>query len=126
MLSYLPFGLSTFAADIDGVIRYIYLIVGVWFVLAELVLFWFILGSRQKAGVRASWQPGTGTAAWFVLGPVAAVLACDLMIEHAGAAVWDKVKIDLPKGDLLVRITARQFSWSFTYAGKDEIGRAHV
>lgn len=120
MLHYLPLGLSSYAADIDGVIRYIYVVCGLWFVAAEVVLFAFILGSRQKPGVRAAWMPGTGArgAAW-VLTPVAAVLACDFAIETTASPVWDRVKIDLPESDLHVNIEARQFAWVFTYPGRD-------
>lgn len=120
MLTVLPQALSTYAGDIDGVMGFIYLIVGVWFVVAEIVLFWFVLGSRKKAGVRAAWLPGdTARSNAWVLAPVGLVLMCDLAIESAGDRVWHKVKVDMPAHDIQVRITARQFSWLFTYAGTD-------
>ena len=102
MLSYLPYQLSSFAGDIDQVIWIIYSIVGVWFLAAEAVLFWFILGSRARPGVRAAWIPGTGRAALWVLLPVTAVLACDLVIEQAAGPTWHTVKIDMPYPDLEV------------------------
>ncbi len=121
MLHYLPFQLSSFAGDIDQVIRVIYYIVGTWFVAAEVILFWLIFGSRSKPGVRAAWLPGTGRAKWAVLAPVCAVLACDLIIEKASSPTWEYVKLDIPHPDVEVKIEARQFAWIFTYPGKDGI-----
>lgn len=119
MLSYLPYQLSTFASDIDQVIWIIYTIVGVWFVAAEAILFWLILGSRARAGVRAAWMPGTGRASLFVILPVCAVLACDLIIEQASGPTWHTVKLDMPHPDVEVGVEARQFAWVFKYPGAD-------
>lgn len=126
MLHYLPPGISSFAADIDGVIWLIYAICGAWFVVAEAVLLTLVWQGRQRAGVRAQWVPGNGAkAASFVLGPVAAVLLCDFVIEANATPVWDLVKIDLPESDFHVRITGRQFAWVFTYPGADgDLGSA--
>lgn len=120
MLTYLPEIISTFGADIDGVIRFIYWVVGIWFVAAEAILIGLIAMSRRKEGVRAKWIPGDTWAqqAW-VLVPVGLVLLCDLAIEVYATPVWTKVKLDLPPADVEVRVTARQFMWLFTYAGPD-------
>lgn len=118
MLSYLPYTLSSFAADIDGVIRFVYIICGVWLFVAEVVLFALIWAGRGRAS--AGWVPGTGwRAASWVLGPVALVLVCDFAIEADAAPVWEHVKIDLPESDFHVKITARQFAWVYAYPGAD-------
>jgi len=70
--------------------------------------------------LRAAWMPAkTLRAMSWILVPAAVVTVCDLAIEARSAPVWDEVKIELPEHDLLVRVTARQFAWSFTYAGAD-------
>jgi len=47
------------------------------------------------------------------------VFLFDMAIEHKGTGVWDKVKLEMPPHEVLVRVTARQFAWTFTYAGVD-------
>jgi len=120
MLSFLPRGISPFAADIDGVMAFIYWVVGAWFVLALVVLGWLVWSSRARPGRRAAWLPG-GTArtnAW-ILVPVSLVLVCDLLIEAKADPVWHDVKVAIPAGDVKVRITGRQYAWVFTYPGVD-------
>ncbi|MSP56686.1 MAG: hypothetical protein EXR69_13960 [Myxococcales bacterium] len=57
MLSYLNYALSTYAADMDGVMRYVYIICGAWLVLAEGVLFAFVWQGRGRA--TAGWVLGS-------------------------------------------------------------------
>ncbi|MBV8063382.1 MAG: hypothetical protein JOY51_07285 [Nevskia sp.] len=120
MLSYLPQAISTYGGDVDSVLRMIYWIVGVWFVAAEMLLLFFVLRYRRREGIRAGWAPATtlNAMAW-VLVPVTAIMICDLAIEAASARVWERVKEDIPAGDVQVRITGSQFAWRFTYAGPD-------
>ncbi len=120
MLHYLPIQLSTYAPDIDGVITYIYVVCGAWFLAALGILLGFTWHSRHRPGVRAKWLPGDdrrGTA--MILVPVGAVLFCDFLIEQRATPVWEKVKIDIPGEGFDVKITARQFAWVFTYPGAD-------
>jgi len=120
MLEDLPRNISTFGADIDGVMRLIYWICGIWFAVAELLLLYMLVRFRKRPGQRAAWLPANDlrTQAW-VLGPAALVLAFDLYIEHASASAWSRVRIEMPPADVLVKITGRQFAWTFTYAGPD-------
>ena len=120
MLEALPVNVSTFGGDIDGIIRLIYWICGFFLVLAEVFLFFCIFVYRRKDGVRGKWLPAdtTGTNLYVLL-PVAVVLACDLYIESKAGPVWEHVKIDIPKGDMQMRVTGRQFMWLFTYPGPD-------
>lgn len=119
MLQYLPYALSSYASDIDHIIRVIYYLVGAWFIVAEGLLFWFVFSSRAVPGRRASWLPGKGAAAWAVLGPVVAVLACDFVVEAVSTPTWEHVKVDMPESNYPVKIEARQFAWVFTYPGAD-------
>jgi cytochrome c oxidase subunit II len=118
----LPESISSFGAAIDDHIRLIYWITGIAFVIAQFVLFYALVRFRKRRGERAAWLPADTwrTNAW-VLVPALVVLVFDLWIEADSAKVWAHVKEDIPdKPDLLVRITAQQFSWSFEYAGPDQ------
>ena len=116
----LPPNIATFGGDIDAVISFIWWIVGVWFVASEALLVYLLIRYRKRDGERAAWMPADTlkTTAW-VLVPVFLVLLCDLAIEAKSHGVWDHVKGELPAHDELVRVTARQFAWTFTYAGGD-------
>ncbi len=123
MLDSLPLdNISSFGADIDGIMSYIWWVTAGWLVAAELVLVYFLVKYRKKDGVRAAWAPATGSKAlMWVIVPVLAVTAFDMVIEHRSSVTWDKIKLtsEIPEHDVLVRITARQFAWDFTYAGAD-------
>jgi cytochrome c oxidase subunit II len=122
MLEGLPINVSTFGGDIDGIIRLIFWITGFFLILAEAFLLFCILRFRRRDGVRAAWLPAeTLVSNLFVLVPVAVVLVCDLYIESKASPVWTHVKEDIPKGDMTVRVTARQFMWLFTYPGPDGV-----
>jgi len=116
----LPSNVSTFGADIDHVFWLIFWIVGIWFVAAEGVLLYAIIRHRKRAGAQASYLPGnTARQLAWVLIPALVVLCLDLGIDRAGASAWEREKGTPPAGDVLVRITAKQFNWNFTYPGPD-------
>ncbi len=122
MFQYFPEGVSTFAPKIDSVFALIYYVVGVWFLIAEAVVVWCVFRFRQGRRPTASYLPGTtGKALAWVMVPAAMVLVCDLFIDHHSAEVWREVKMQIPKPDVTVRITARQFAWQFTHPGPDNI-----
>jgi len=120
MLSDLPQNISTFGGDIDYVMALIWWIVGAWLVATEAVLLYLLWKYRKKDGKRAVWLPAkTLRANAWVLIPAAIVTVFDLAIEVASARVWAEVKEDIPEHQVLVRITGRQFAWTFQYAGAD-------
>jgi heme/copper-type cytochrome/quinol oxidase subunit 2 len=121
MLDALPLeNIASFGPDIDGLIAFIWWIVAGWLIVAEAALVYALIFFRKKDGVRASWLPGRSTRAMaWVLVPTLLVSLFDFAIEAQSATVWDRVKTDIPPHELLVRITGRQFVWSFTYAGAD-------
>jgi len=116
----LPTDVSTFGGDIDHVFWLIFWIVGIWFVAAEGVLLYSIIRHRKRAGAHAMYLPGNTPRqlAW-VLIPALVVLCLDLGIDRAGASAWEREKGTPPAGDVVVRITAKQFNWNFTYPGPD-------
>jgi cytochrome c oxidase subunit 2 len=118
--SWFPEGVSTFAADIDGVFYLIYYIVGFWFVLTQVALLYFVFRYRRREGQRAVYATGeTLRQVSWILVPAAIVLVLDLAIDHAGAGVWTKIKEQLPDTQSRVRILAKQFNWEITYPGPD-------
>lgn len=122
MPRWLPVNASSYAGDIDGLMTLITVIVGVWLIVAEAALIYFAIRFRRRSGQRAAYLPGnTKKAMAWVLVPVALVLACDFAIEAASIPVWEKIKVERPKPDSVVRIVGRQWSWEFDYPGPDGV-----
>jgi cytochrome c oxidase subunit 2 len=111
---------STYAADIDFLILLIGIIVGVWFVVAELVLLWLIVRFRARTGVRSQYVTGDQKSEkrW-VSYPHYAVLVFDVVIVIAALRVWNTVKIIEPEPQEIVRIISQQWAWTFVHAGPD-------
>jgi cytochrome c oxidase subunit 2 len=115
-----PESISTYGADIDGVFYLIYYIVGFWFILTLAAIGYFIVRYRRRPGTAAVYVRGDRwrELSWILI-PAAIVLILDLGIDSAGARVWDTVKVHLPKGDVHLDVTAKQFEWMVTYPGPD-------
>jgi len=111
---------STYAADIDGLVLLIGLLVGVWFVLVEVVFFGLIVAYRKRDGVRAQYISGEEKheKRWIAV-PHELVLLCDVVIIIAAVRVWVDVKQTLPPPDETVRVIAQQWAWSFVHPGAD-------
>lgn len=111
---------SSYAPDIDKLFSLVTWLVGFWFVVAQLLLFYFICRFRRQPGVKARYITGDSRAqfAW-VLVPLILVIACDGWIDVATAKVWHTIKEDLPPADDTVRITAQQWAWTFRHPGLD-------
>ena len=113
---------STFAADIDGVILLIAVLVGFWFLVAEGVFFWLILRFRAKDGRRAEYITGEEKKQMrFISWPHYLVLVCDVFIVVGAVRVWVEVKQALPSEAEAqhVRVVAQQWAWSFVHPGAD-------
>lgn len=122
MLGQVPPSISSYGGEIDGVISFIWWIVFGWFLLAQGLLIYFVIRYRRRKGKRAAWLPGdTWRASAWILVPAFVVLVFDLWIEARSAEAWHAVVEDIPEQDVLVRVTARQFAWSFQYAGADGV-----
>ena len=119
----MPQSISTYGGQLDDLLRLIVWIVGPWFVLAEVLLIYFLFRFRKRDGVRAIWLPADTLKvnAW-ILVPCALVLACDLVIEAASDSVWHEIMIHTPENTPpMVRITGQQYNWTFRYPGADEV-----
>ncbi len=118
---YLP-AASTYASDIDGLVNLIFWIVGVWFVLCQVVFFYFIIKFRRKPGVKAQYITGEEKEQkrWISI-PHALVLICDVFIVYGAVTVWVDIKQTLPEPEesTPVRVIGQQWAWTFVHAGPD-------
>jgi cytochrome c oxidase subunit 2 len=120
LTQWLPKNISTFGGELDSVFLLVYYIVGVWFIAAELALFYFIIRYRQRPGVRASYLRGDtwSQLAWVVV-PSIVVLGLDFFIDAKSAPAWANIKEHQPEQGLPIDVMAKQFNWAFTYPGPD-------
>lgn len=120
MQQWFPIGASTYAHDVDGLFWMVTAIVGVWFLLAEAVLFYLIIRYRRRKNQPAGYVKGDKRSqmAW-VLVPCIVVLGFDLFIDTSSMKVWDLVKLTRPTPSMVVRVDARQWAWDFTNPGAD-------
>jgi cytochrome c oxidase subunit II len=111
---------STYAADIDGLVLLVGLLVGFWFVLVEVIFFGLIVSYRKRPGVKAQYISGEekNEKRWIAV-PHELVLLCDVVIIIAAVRVWVDVKQTLPPAQETVRVIAQQWAWSFVHAGPD-------
>jgi cytochrome c oxidase subunit 2 len=113
---------STYAADIDGIIWLIAVLVGFWFIVAEGVFFWLILKFRARDGQRAQYITGEeAKQKRFIAWPHYLVLVCDVFIVVGAVRVWVEVKQTLPSDAEAqhVRVVSQQWAWSFVHPGAD-------
>ena len=116
----MPESISTFGPPTDALFWAIVWICGIWFIVAELVLFSFMFMFRSRPGVRAQAVDGTTIKSlrWIFV-PVAVILVLDFYIDLRSAPLWSQMKQELPESDLTVRVIAKQFAWGFLYPGPD-------
>jgi len=120
ILGWLPQDVSTFGPGIDWMLRYIFYVVGTFFVLAEGAIVLFLILSRRKEGGRADYINGESwrQLAWILI-PVLIVIGFDVAIDAQARPIWDLVKEDMPEGAITLKVAALQFGWEFTYPGPD-------
>jgi len=120
MINWLRESASTFAPDIDGLVLLITLLVGFWFILAEVVFFWLIFKFRARDGVKAQYVTGKEPhlKRWINI-PHVLVILCDVVIIVGAIMVWVKIKQTLPEPNATIRVTGQQWAWTFTHPGAD-------
>lgn len=111
---------SSYAANIDGLILLVLVLVGFWFILAEGIFFWLIWKFRAEEGRKSQYLTGKEKhiKRWVTI-PHALVLVCDVLIIVASVQVWYDVKQHLPEPDYTVRVTGQQWAWVFQHPGAD-------
>jgi len=112
---------STFAADIDGVINLVGVLVGFWFFLTVGVFFWLLFRFRHKPGVAPQYITGEEKQQKrFISIPHYLIMVCDIFIIVAAIQVWVDVKQRLPEEPYAtVRVIGQQWAWSFVHPGPD-------
>ncbi|MCB0366664.1 MAG: cytochrome c oxidase subunit II [Bdellovibrionaceae bacterium] len=111
---------STFAADIDSVIMLIAVLGGFWFLVAQGILFYFMIRYRRSKNPTAGYIAGekheeTKWVHW----PHYAVIVCDIIIIGFAVKVWYDVKQTLPPPDSTIRVVGQQWAWKFHHPGPD-------
>jgi len=111
---------SSYAAQIDHLIDLIFVIVGVWFLAAEGLLFYFIIRYRRKKEPKAAYVTGESPkhTKWIHYAHYA-VIVCDLFILYFAVMAWYHVKQELPQAERTIRIVGQQWAWKFTDPGLD-------
>lgn len=111
---------SSYARDMDWLFTLVFVTVGFWFVVAQVVFFWLIVKFRRKPGVAAQYITGEQKAEkkW-ISRPHLLVILCDLVIIAATVYVWIEVKQQLPTPQETVRVVAQQWAWTFVHPGPD-------
>ena len=117
--AFLPQG-STYAGDIDLLVNVILWIVGVWFIISEVVFFWLIFKFRARDGVEGQYITGEEKSQkrWITI-PHALVLVCDIFLVVGAIWVWVAIKQDLPPAEAEVRLISQQWAWTFIHEGPD-------
>jgi len=120
MMSWHPTQASTYAADIDNLILLVGVVVGIFFLAAEVIFFGFIFKFRARPGVKAQYVTGEkASEKKWISYPHYLVLLFDVIIVIAALRVWHEVKIDFPPAEDRVRIIGQQWAWTFVYPGPD-------
>jgi len=113
---------STYAKDIDFLFTLIFVLVGFWFLVSEVIFFWLILRFRKRDGVPAQYVSGERKEEKrFITIPHLLVLVCDVFILFFAIKVWYTVKQDLPEAQQTVRAIAQQWAWTFEHPGPDGV-----
>lgn len=121
LTGFFPENIGVFT-QIDSVFDLIFYIVFPWLVVTELIVFGFAILYRRKSSRKATYETGEKfkALAWILI-PAAVVLGFDLYMDTAGASVWHHMKEEVPTEGLTVGVEAKQFAWTFTLPGADQI-----
>ena len=113
---------SSYSGDIDFIFTLITIIVGVWFVISEVVLFYFMFRYRVKEGVPAEYIGGDKKShkKWISI-PHWLIIICDVVLIVGAVKVWHEVKQKLPPPDETIRVIAQQWAWTFVHPGADGV-----
>jgi cytochrome c oxidase subunit 2 len=116
---YLP-NAASYAGHVDGLFWLITIIVGVWFIAAEIVFFWLIFRFRHRPNVPSQYVTGgeKHLKRWITI-PHFLIMICDVVIIIAAVRVWVELKQTLPRPDYIVRVMSQQWAWTFTDPGPD-------
>ena len=114
---WLPLGASAAAAVIDRHFAITYVLMGIVFVAAQLILGYFVWKYRDRGARPARYVHGNNTLeiVWTVL---TAVLFIGLNLMSSSIWASERFRPAAP-GALQVEVTGMQFAWYFRYSGPD-------
>jgi cytochrome c oxidase subunit 2 len=113
---------STYAGQIDFLFDVIFVLVGVPFLIASGLFFYFIFRFKQKDGVPGMYITGEEHEykKWIHRAHIP-VLIFDVIIVAIAVNVWYTIKQDLPEQESTIRVIAQQWAWSFQHPGPDNV-----
>ena len=122
MIEGLVRSLSSYSRDIDQLVLLVTLLVGFWFIFAEVMFFWLLFRFRARDGVKSQYLTGKEKhVKKLVNTPHYIIILFDIVIIAAAIRVWVLIKQTLPPADQTVKVVGEQWTWSFTHPGADAI-----
>lgn len=113
---------STYAHSIDHLFFLIAALVGFWFLVAEGALFWLVFKFRARDGRPTQYVTGDEPhlKRWISI-PHFLIILCDVVIIAWAITVWYNIKQVMPPADATVRVIGQQWAWSFQQPGPDGV-----
>ena len=115
---WLPHGAAAAASFIDGQFALTFILMGIVFVAAQLLLGYLVWRYRDRPGAKAAHYSHGNTALEVVWTGLTAILFVGLNLM--GGNVWARERFEpAAAGSVPVEVTAMQFAWYFRYPGPD-------
>jgi len=116
MLRWLPEDVSPYGAGIDALFQLIYILTAIVFLAVTVVMIVFLFRYRAREGRRARYTHGNTTVeiVWTII-PAAIFIWLGLLSKSQ----WEKIRMTMPRTDIMISITAKQFNWEILYPGPD-------
>jgi len=113
---WLPENVSSYGAEIDWLFQLIYAITGITALLVFGTMIAFLVIYRDRPGRKATYTHGNATleVVWTIVPTLILVVLTFLSLP-----AWSKIKMQIPAGDVVVQVTAKQFNWQVAYPGPD-------
>lgn len=119
MFAWLPENLSTYGVEVDRLFYVILAITTVVFISTEALLFFFLFKYRaRRRGEKGVYTHGSVKLEIVWTAVPAAIL---VVLAFYSQKVWSDIRGTPPQDPFVVRVTARQFQWEFTYPGPDGV-----
>jgi len=113
---------STYSGQIDFLFDVIFVLVGVPFLIASGLLFYFIVKFKKREGTPGQYITGEEHEhkKWIHRAHVP-ILVFDVIIVVIAVNVWYTIKQDLPEQEATIRVIAQQWAWTFEHPGPDNV-----
>jgi cytochrome c oxidase subunit 2 len=111
---------STFGGDVDSLFFLILWMVTFFFVLTEVLLFWFVWRYSKKDGSKAVHTHGSHKLEMLWTAVPAGLL---VLIAFMQMSTWADMRFkgSFPEGEPVAHVWASQFDWRFQYPGPDGV-----